>query len=171
MPNNLVVEQPLFRQGDAALRASASCAEEIFAGFEKVIRLNMQTAKTAVAEQQALADAALSAQSLSEVIDLQSQQLPAAVKKGFAYSRHVEDIAAETGTGIFLAMQEQIGRSLRTFWDAVDVSTGWASVPRRLENTAVVVAGQPEPPVAEPAPIVNSAGKVISSDEVQRKPH
>lgn len=171
MLNNLV-EQPFFRQGDAALRASSSCAEEIFAGLEKVIRLNMQTAKTAVAEQQALADAALSAQSLSEVIDLQSQQLPAAVKKGFAYSRHVEDIAAETGTGLFLAMQEHIGRSLRTFWDALDMSsTGWASVPRRLENAAVLVAGQPEPAVAEPAPIVNSAGKVISSDEVQRKPH
>ena len=170
MLDNLV-EQPLFRQGDAALSASSSCAEEIFAGIEKVIRLNMQTAKTAVAEQQALADAALSAKSLSEVIDLQSQQLPAAVKKGFAYSRHVEDIAAETGTGLFLAMQEHIGRSLRTFWDALDISTVGASVPRRLENAAVVVAGQPEPAVAEPAPIVNSAGKVISSDDVQRKRH
>jgi phasin family protein len=170
MLDNLA-EQPFFRQGDAALRASSSCAEEIFAGFEKVIRLNMQTAKTAVAEQQALADAALSAKSLSEVIDLQSQQLPAAVKKGFAYSRHVEDIAAETGTGLFLAMQEHVGRSLRTFWDALDISTVGASVPRRLENAAVVVAGQPEPAVAEPAPIVNSAGKVISSDDVQRKRH
>jgi phasin family protein len=166
-----LVEQPFFRQGDAAIRASSSCAEEIFAGFEKVVRLNMQTAKTAVAEQQALADAALSAKSLSEVIDLQSQQLPAAVKKGFAYSRHVEDIAAQTGTGLLLAMQEHIGRSLRTFWDALVISSGGASVPRRLENAALVVAGQPEPAVAEPAPIVNSAGTVISSDDVQRKPH
>ncbi|MEW9585468.1 phasin family protein [Paraburkholderia sp. DGU8] len=170
MPENLV-EQPFFRQGDAAIRASSSCAEEVFAGFEKVVRLNMQTAKTAVAEQQALADAALSAKSLSEVIDLQSQQLPAAVKKGFAYSRHVEDIAAETGTGLLLAMQEHIGRSLRTFWNALDISSGGASVPRRLENAALVVAGQPEPALAEPAPIVNSAGKVISSDDVQGKPH
>ncbi|MFM0125341.1 phasin family protein [Paraburkholderia sp. RL18-101-BIB-B] len=108
---NSPAEQPFFRQGEATIGASSSCAEEISAGLEKVIRLNMQTAKTAVAEQRALADAALSAHSLSEVIDLQSQQLPVAVKKSFAYGRHVEDIAVQTGTDLLIAMQEHIGPS------------------------------------------------------------
>jgi phasin family protein len=111
--------------------------------------LNIQTAKTAVAEQRALADAALSAHSLSEVIDLQSRQLPAAVKKSSAYSRHVEDIAVQMGTGLFIAMQEHIGRSLRMLWETVDFSAGAGAAQRRLEKS----------------------GKVIASDDAQGDPH
>jgi hypothetical protein len=118
-----------------------------------------------------LADAALSAHSLSEVIDLQSQQLPAAVKKSFAYSRHVEDIAVQMGTGLFIAMQEHIGRSLRMLWETVDFSAGAGAAPRRMEKAAVLVAGQTETAIAEPVAIVNSSGKVIASDDAQGDPH
>jgi phasin family protein len=77
--------------------------------------LNVQTVKTSLSEQRALADTALSARSLSEVIGLQSQLLSAAIKKTFAYWQHVEDIAIETRYGWFTAVQEHLGSSLRAF--------------------------------------------------------
>jgi phasin family protein len=85
------------------------CTAELFIGFERVIELNIEAVKTSIFEQQALADAVLSARSPAQLIDLQSQQLPATVKKTFAYWRHVEDIVVETGnrflTAIYAAMQ------------------------------------------------------------------
>jgi phasin family protein len=59
--------------------AAFDCITELFGGFERVAELNVQTVKTSLSEQQALADAALSARSLSEVMDLHSQPLPAAL--------------------------------------------------------------------------------------------
>ena len=103
------------RQRDTAFEAALGLHHRSRCRPRKVVELNVQTVKTSFSEQRALADTAPSARSLSEVIGLQSQLLPAAIKKTFAYWQHVVDIAIETRYGWFTAVQEHLGSSLRAF--------------------------------------------------------
>lgn len=159
------------RPRDAAVKAAFDCNNEVFDGITRLVELNIQTVKTSLSEQQAMADAALSAQSLSEVIDLQSRQFPAAVKKTFAYWRHVEDIASQTGSGLFTAMQTHFDSALRTFAEMADVAPATAATQEGLGNWSLFVTGQPAVGAAQPVVIVDSSGKVVSSDEVRSDLH
>ncbi|NKJ50829.1 phasin [Burkholderia sp. SG-MS1] len=159
------------RRRDAAVNAAFDCNAEVFDGITKVVELNIQTVKTSLSEQQAMADAALSAQSLSAVIDLQSRQFPAAVKKTFAYWRHVEDIAVQTGIGLFTAMQTHVGSVLTTFADMADVAPGTAATQEGLGKWSVFVTGQPAVDPAQPGGIVDSSGNAVSSAEVRGDLH
>jgi phasin family protein len=159
------------RQRDAVVEAAFDCTTEVFAGIERVVELNVQTVKTSLSEQQALADAALSARSLSEVIDLQSQQFPASVKKTFAYWRHVEDIAVQTRDGFFGAMEEHFGGSLQTFAEMFDVMSVGFAVQERLGGSSLFVMAQPAVGDAERVAIVDSSGKVVSSDDARGDLH
>lgn len=150
---------PLFRR-DADLPGAFDWIVCAVAGLEKVVELNMQTVKTSLREQEVLAEAALSARSFSEVIDLQSQQLPAALKKTFAYWRHVQEIAAETGGALASVMQASVQNLMTTLHAPVDIATSAASEQggtSRLLSTYPPGAG-----VGTPAAIVDSSGKMIS---------
>ncbi|MFM0340721.1 phasin family protein [Paraburkholderia fungorum] len=162
------------RQRDAAVEAAFDCTTELFAGIEKVVELNVQTVKTSLSEQEALTDAALSARSISEVIDLQSQQLPAAVTKTFAYWRHVEDIAVQMRMELFTAMQANFGGSLETFAVMVDMAGGGVAVQDAQEQSgesSLLVTAQPAVAAVEQVAIVDSSGKVVSSDDVRGDLH
>jgi phasin family protein len=158
---------PLLQRATSDEAAVLDCISELFGGFERVVELNVQTVKTSLSDQQALANAALSAQSLSEVIDLHSQQLPTTVRKSFAYWRHIEDIVMETGNRFFTAMYAHSGGFLKRFEEMTDIAAAGVSVP--CEQSSLHVAGQPAE--AEPMAIVDSAGKVISSDRVRNDLH
>jgi phasin family protein len=101
-------------QRATAVEAVFDCTSEFFGGYKRLVELNVQSVKTSISGQQALADAALSAQSLSELIELHSQQLSAAVKKTCAYWRHVEDITLETTNRFFTAMFAHSGSLLQS---------------------------------------------------------
>ncbi|MFM0309422.1 phasin family protein [Paraburkholderia sp. RL17-383-BIF-A] len=159
------------RQRDTAIEVAFDCNTEVLAGVEKVVELNIQTVKTSLSEQQALADAALSAQSLSEVFDLQSQQFPAAVTKTFAYWRHVEEIAADTRIGLFNAMQAHFGSSLNTLAEMVDMACGNAFVQERGGILDLPGMAQSTVASAERVGIVDSSGRVVSSDDVRGDLH
>jgi phasin family protein len=159
------------RQPETAVDAAFDCTNEVFAGLEKVVELNVQTVKTSLSEQQALADAALSAGSISEAIDLQSAQFPAAVTKTFAYWRHIEDIAVQTRNDVFSAMREHFGGSLQTFANMFDLaSTGFADQ-QRPEGSSLLVPAQPDIPAGGPVAIVDSSGNVVSSADVRGDLH
>ncbi|NMM01894.1 phasin family protein [Paraburkholderia sp. RP-4-7] len=159
------------RQRETAVKAAFACTNEVFAGIEKVVELNVQTVKTSLSEQQALGDAALSAQSVSEVIDLQSQQFPAAVTKTFAYWRHVEDIAVQTRNELFSAMQEHFGSSLQTFAEISDVASSGFVGQERIARSSLLVMTEPAVAGADRVAIVDSSGKVLSSDDVRSDLH
>jgi phasin family protein len=160
------------RQHETAVEAAFACTNEVFAGIERVVELNVQTVKTSLSEQQALGDAALSAQSVSEVIDLQSQQFPAAVTKTFAYWRHVEDIAVQTRNELFSAIREHFGSSLQTFAEIFDVASfGGFVAQERIARSSLLVMTEPAVAAAERVAIVDSSGKVVSSDDVRGDLH
>jgi phasin family protein len=68
-----------------------------FEGIEKLVELNLQVAKSAIADAAANTKAALSVKDAQELLALQSSLLQPAAEKAAAYSRHVYKIAASTG--------------------------------------------------------------------------
>jgi phasin family protein len=164
---------PFFpRQCETAVETAFSCANEVFAGIERVVELNVQTVKTSLSEQRALGDAVLSAQSISELVDLQSQRFPAAVTKTVAYWRHVGDIAVQTRNELFSTMQEHFGSSLQTFTEIFHVaSSGGLAAQERIARSSLLVMTEPAVAAAEGVAIVDSSGKVVSSDDARGDLH
>jgi phasin family protein len=153
---------PLFRR-DTDLPGAFDWMACAVAGLEKLVELNVQTVKTSLREQEVLAGAALSSRSLNEVIELQSQQLPAALKKTFAYWRHVQEIAVETGGGLASVMQASFQSLVTTLQAPVDIATSAASEPGR---TSRLLSTYPARTTAgTPVAIVDSSGRKISDNE------
>src|ERR1051325_11707321 len=65
-----------------------------FEGVEKLIELNLQVAKTSIAEAAENAKAALSVKDAQELLALQAGLLQPAAERAAAYSRHLYDIGA-----------------------------------------------------------------------------
>jgi len=71
-----------------------------FEGIEKLVELNLQVAKSAMADAAANAKAVLSVKDAQELLALQSSLLQPAAEKAAAYSRYVYEIAASTGAEV-----------------------------------------------------------------------
>jgi len=144
--------------------AAYDVAAKAVAGFEKVIELNLQTVKTSLVEQHALVDAALSSASLDQVIDLQFQQVPAAIKKTCAYWGHVEDIVVDLNNELASAVQDSMQSYLSTLFSLLGGAAplGLASAGRTSVTSPLAIQ---EPPLTqnEPVAIVDSSGNVVSS--------
>src|SRR5829696_8527100 len=69
-------------------------SNKAFEGVEKLIELNVQTAKTALTEAADATRAALSVKDAQELLALQAGLLQPTAEKAAAYSRHVYEIAA-----------------------------------------------------------------------------
>jgi phasin family protein len=165
------VQQFSTRQRGIAVNAAFDWTTDVLAGIEKLIELNMQTIKTSLSEQQVLVDAALSARTLSEVIDLQSRQFPAGVKKTFAYLRHVEEIGAYMGSGVFSALHEQTGSALRAFTTVMDFASFGATRQEPSDTPDLLVGEQPATVHADEPVILDSSGKVVSLGHTTGKVH
>jgi phasin family protein len=143
-----------------ALIFDATC--ELYDGMERVVELNLQTVKTSLSEQHALALATLSSQSLHEMIDLQSQQLPATVKKNLAYWRHVGDIAAQTQSGLVGLVQGHAEDILAAFAKFADVASDNASVVGQRLIAGNALVAEPAASVGTvQSEIVDSAGNAL----------
>jgi len=82
--------------GQSAIVSFSDIADRTLDGLQRMTQLNVQTVKTTLAEQQAIADEVLSAQSLDWVLTLPSAQSQAALNKALAYWGHASNIAIET---------------------------------------------------------------------------
>ncbi len=161
--NAVVLNQPEVRHEGNAIAAYEIVTKAV-AGIEKVVELNVQTVKTSLSEQQALVNAALSSVSLDQVIDLQFQQVPAAMKKTCAYWGHVEDIAVDTHNELAGVLQDSVRDYLSTLFSFFGsaASIGIASAGRTTVTSPLAI----DEPVAtrnEPVAILDSSGNVVSS--------
>jgi len=81
----------------AHLATSLALANKTFAGFEKLVELNMAAAKALMSESIEHAKSVLSAKDLQQAAALQTSLVTPLTEKSVAYSRHVYGIAVETG--------------------------------------------------------------------------
>ncbi|MDF3888583.1 TIGR01841 family phasin [Cupriavidus basilensis] len=91
-----------------------------FDGFQKLAELNLQAAKSSLAESQGNIEAALSGGDLKDVFNAQGRFAQPAADKALAYARHVYEIASGTQAEFAKAVEaqyEQHNRSVQTFVD------------------------------------------------------
>ncbi len=108
-----------------------------FEGVEKLVELNMQVAKTALAETADTTKAMLSVKDAQELLALQAGLLQPSAEKAAAYSRHVYDIAAATNAEVTKVAEEQMADMQKKFMAVVDTMV--KNAPAGTENAVALV--------------------------------
>ena len=108
-----------------------------FEGIEKLVELNLQVAKSAIADAAANTKAALSVKDAQELLALQSSLLQPAAEKAAAYSRYVYEIAASTGAEVTRVAEAQAAEAQAKFMAIVD--TAIKNAPAGSENAVALI--------------------------------
>ena len=132
----LTAEQVMAAQ-KANVETLFGLTNKAFEGVEKLVELNLQVAKTAIAEAQENTRAALSVKDAQELLALQAQMLQPAAEKAASYSRHVYEIAAATNAEVSKVAEEQFAEAQNKFAAAVDAAV--KNAPAGTENAVALV--------------------------------
>lgn len=108
-----------------------------FEGIEKLVELNMQVAKTTLAEGAETAKAVLSVKDAQELLALQAGLLQPSAEKAVAYSRHLYDIASGTAAEVSKTAEAQMSDLQKTMNGAVDGML--KNAPAGSENAVTLV--------------------------------
>ena len=93
------------------LDAIAGLSQKTFAGFEKLVELNMAAAKAIVAESVSSLQALAGAKDAQALMALQSGMIQPLAEKSASYSRHLYDIASDTGAEFTKALESTTAES------------------------------------------------------------
>ena len=91
-----------------------------FEGVEKLIELNIQASKAAMAESADKAHALLAVKDAQELIAMQAAMVQPLAEKAAAYSRHVYEIASGTAAEFNAAAESQSAEAQKKFMTVVD---------------------------------------------------
>ncbi len=91
-----------------------------FEGMEKLVELNMQATKAALAETANHAQAVMGAKDAQEFMALQAGMMQPLAEKTAAYSRHLYDIASSAGTDFGKSIEGQAAEAQKKFMGLVD---------------------------------------------------
>jgi phasin family protein len=108
-----------------------------FEGVEKLVELNLQVAKSSLAEAAETSTAALSVKDAQELLALQASLLQPSAEKAAAYSRHLYDIATGTGAEVTKAAEAQMAEAQKKVMAMVD--TAVKNAPAGTENAVALV--------------------------------
>ena len=108
-----------------------------FEGLEKLVELNMQVAKTTLAEATETAQATLSVKDAQELLALQASLLQPAAEKAAAYSRHLYEIMAGANAEVTKAAEASMADSQKKVLALVD--TAVKNAPAGSESAVALV--------------------------------
>ena len=108
-----------------------------FEGIEKLVELNLQTAKAAMSEAADATRAALSVKDAQELVALQAGLLQPVAEKVAAYSRHVYEIASATNAEVAKVAEATASEAQAKFLAVVD--TAVKNAPAGTENAVALV--------------------------------
>ena len=108
-----------------------------FEGVEKLVELNLQVAKSSLAEAAETTTAALSVKDAQELMALQASMLQPTAEKAAAYSRHLYDIAAGTSAEVTKVAEAQMADAQKKTMALVD--TAIKNAPAGSENAVALV--------------------------------
>jgi len=97
--------------------------QKAFEGVEKLVELNVQATKAALAETANNAQAAMNVKDAQELLALQASMVQPLAEKTAAYSRHLYDIAQSAGTEISKTFEGQTAEAQKKFADLVESAT------------------------------------------------
>jgi phasin family protein len=137
-------EYPTMLTAEQILNAHKSNVEVLFGlqskafeGVEKLVELNLQTAKTAMNEAADTTRAALSAKDPQEFFALQAGLFQPAAEKIAAYNRHVYEIAAATNAEVTKVAESTAAEAQAKFLALVDNAV--KNAPAGTENAVAFV--------------------------------
>jgi phasin family protein len=108
-----------------------------FEGVEKLVELNMQVAKAALAETAENTRALMGVKDAQELLALQAAMLQPSAEKAAAYSRHLYDIATATSAEVSKAAELQSAELQKKLVAAVD--TAMKNAPAGTEGAVSLV--------------------------------
>lgn len=94
--------------------------QKAFEGVEKLVELNMQATKAALAESANNAQAVMSAKDAQELLALQAGMVQPLAEKTAAYSRHLYEIASSAGAELSKSFEGQAAEAQKKFAGLVD---------------------------------------------------
>ena len=94
--------------------------QKAFEGVEKLVELNLQATKAAMAESANNAQAMMSVKDAQELLALQAGLMQPLAEKTMAYSRHLYDIASGTSAEFSKAAEAQSADAQKKFMSMVD---------------------------------------------------
>jgi phasin family protein len=129
--------EQLMSANKANVEALFGVATTAFEGIEKLIELNIQVAKTAIAEAAATTQAALSVKDAQELLALQAGMLQPAAEKAVSYGRHVYEITTATNAEVSKVAEATLADTQSKFHAAVDAAV--KNAPAGTENAVALV--------------------------------
>ncbi|MFZ2386515.1 MAG: phasin family protein [Polaromonas sp.] len=97
--------------------------QKAFEGVEKLVELNVQATKAALAETANHTQAVLSVKDAQELLALQTGMVQPLAEKTAAYSRHLYDIAQAAGAELSKTLEGQTAEAQKKFAGLVDSAT------------------------------------------------
>ena len=94
-----------------------------FEGVEKLVELNLSAAKVALAESAQNSQTVMSAKDAQELLALQASLFQPLAEKTAAYSRHLYDIASNTGNEFTKAFEAQAAAAQKQLASMMDTAT------------------------------------------------
>jgi phasin family protein len=117
--NMLTAEQIVAAQ-KANIETLFGLTQKAFEGVEKLVELNVQATKAALAESANSTQALLSVKDAQELLTLQASLMQPLAEKTVAYSRHLYDIASGTSAEFGKAAETQATDAQKKFMALVD---------------------------------------------------
>ena len=111
--------------------------QKAFEGVEKLVELNVQASKAALAESANHTQAVLSVKDAQELLALQAGLMQPLAEKTAAYSRHLYDIASSTGADFTKAAEAQATDAQAKLMAVIDNAT--KNAPAGSETAVAVV--------------------------------
>ena len=115
----LTVEQVIASQ-KATVETLFGLTNKAFAGVEKLVELNVQASKAALAETANQTQALMGVKDAQELLALQAGLMQPLAEKTAAYSRHLYDIASGTTSEFSKAVESQAADAQAKFMSMVD---------------------------------------------------
>lgn len=121
----------------ASIETFYGLSNKALEGVEKLMELNMQAARTAMAEAAETAQAALSVKDPQELFALQAGMMQPAAEKAAAYSRHVYEILAGTNAEVAKVAETTMADNQKKVLALVDNAV--RNAPAGTENAVALV--------------------------------
>ena len=134
---SLMTPEQVSAAAKANLETLFGLTNKAFEGVEKLVELNLQVAKTTLAETAENTKAVLAVKDAQELLALQASLLQPSAEKAAAYGRHVYDIAAATNAEVSKVAEAQVADAQKKLLALVD--TAVKNAPAGTENAVTLV--------------------------------
>ena len=129
--------QQLIAAQQAQVETFFDLTHKAFSGMEKVVELNLATARATLSESADVAKAALSAKDPQSLLALQASLLQPAADKATAYSRHLAEIAKAAQVDAVAVAEAQVAAMQQSLHQLIDVAA--KNAPAGTENGVALV--------------------------------